>query len=182
MMSRLQHEQSIIKGTFKRHVIWIYPIMPGLFSTFFAKRLKGNFFFLTYKRNISYIFRHYHLYFISTSIPSIKAFPKEISIPSLLIPNKASIDLASIEFGTEQKIKFNHVNEYGETTHRMGLSLGFYGCNYTKEPYHDATFTYGPTIKVKSIEALFGISREGIDISLGNALILGIDVDIKYRW
>ncbi|MBQ2489205.1 MAG: hypothetical protein II525_05315, partial [Bacteroidales bacterium] len=53
--------------------------------------------------------------------------------------NISSIDLASIEFGTEQKIKFNHVNEYGETTHRMGLSLGFYGCNYTKEPYHDAT-------------------------------------------
>ena len=96
--------------------------------------------------------------------------------------NISSSDLASIEFGTEQKIKFNHVNEYGETTHRMGLSLGFYGCNYTKEPYHDATFRYGPTIKVKSIEALFGISREGIDISLGNALILGIDVDIKYRW
>ncbi len=96
--------------------------------------------------------------------------------------NISSIDVASIKYSTGQKIKFSHVDEYGLTTHRMGLSLVFIGCNYTKEPYQDATYTFGPTIKIKSIESLLGISKEGVHFSFGAALILGINIDINYNW
>ena len=96
--------------------------------------------------------------------------------------NIGSVDVASIKYSTGQKIKFDYVDEYGLTTYQMGLSLAFYGCKYTKEPYHDATFIYGPTITKKPTESLIGISREGINVSVGAALIFGIDLDIQYKW
>ena len=64
----------------------------------------------------------------------------------------------------------------------MGFSLVFIGYNYTKEPYHDAYQTFGPTIKRKSIESFLGISKEGVNFSFGAAFIFGINVDINYKW
>ena len=90
--------------------------------------------------------------------------------------------MVSVKYRTDQKVKFNHLNEYGETTHRMGILLGFIGYNYTKEPYHDAYQTFGLTYQKKSIDSFSGISKEGINISFGAAFIFGINVDINYKW
>ena len=96
--------------------------------------------------------------------------------------NLSSVDLVSVKYRTDQKVKFNHLNEYGETTHRMGVSLGYIGYNYTKEPYQKANHAFGYLFKKASTESFSGISKEGINISFGAAFIFGINVDINYKW
>ena len=96
--------------------------------------------------------------------------------------NMSSIDLVSVEISTGQKIRFNHVDDYGVTTYRVGFSLGILGYNYTKEPYQDAYQTFGLTYQKKSINSFLGLSKEGVNISFGAAVILGINIDINYKW
>lgn len=100
-----------------------------------------------------------------------------------LFMNLTSVDLASIKYSTDKNIEFNHLNEYGETTHRMGVSLGIIGYNYTKEPYQKANHAFGFVRNSKDFVSSFsGISKEGVNFSFGAAFIFGINVDINYKW
>ena len=97
--------------------------------------------------------------------------------------NIGSIDLIWFNKETGGKAQFGHVNEYGETTARSGITIGPINYQYTKEPHKYAYHSYGFGLSKNGISHTLDFSdNKRIDINIGAALIIGLNVDLSYTW
>ena len=97
--------------------------------------------------------------------------------------NLNSVDLVWAETGTNGS-SWGHVDDYGLTTNRRGVSIGPFFYNYEKAPYMEASHSWGVGVNGKNFTSANAevSNQKTAAISIGIAIVFGIHLDCNFKW